>query len=60
MKFIQDQTETQIYNALMSRETTFTVKGIELKENVIVGTQKERERKCRAKAKELAQIVNSI
>lgn len=57
MKFIKDTTEETIFNHLMSRETSFTVRCIEFKEKVIIGTEKSRERKCRAKAKELAKIV---
>lgn len=57
MKFIKDQTEQQIFNALISRETTFKVQCIEFKEDLIVGTVKERERKCRARAKVLAELV---
>ena len=59
MKFLNDQTEETIYNYLISRETTFTIECIEFKENVIVGTEKNRERKCRARAKLLAKLVES-
>ena len=58
MNFKPSQTEQVIFNALMSRETTFKVECTEFKEKLITGTVKERERKCRAKAKELAALVN--
>lgn len=57
MKFLQDQIEQDIFNALMSRETTFKIGCIEFKEKLITGTIKERERKCKAKAKQLAPLV---
>ena len=56
MKF-EPTTEEQIFKALISRQTTFTIDCIEFKEPLIVGTVKERERKCKAKAKELAKLV---
>lgn len=57
MKFIDDQTEQEIFNALISRQTTFQIKCIEFKEKLIEGTVKERERKCRARAKKLVKLV---
>lgn len=57
MTFIQDPTENDIFDALMSRRTTFTINCIEFKEKLITGTVKERERKCRAKAKQLAKLA---
>ena len=57
MKFIEDPTEQQIFNALISRQTTFKIKCIEFKEALITGTVRERERKCKARAKKLAQLV---
>jgi len=57
MKFLQNQIETDIFNALMSRETTFKIQCIEFKEDLITGTVKERERKCKARAKKLAPLV---
>lgn len=57
MNFVNDQTEQEIFNALISRETTFKIKCIEFKENLIEGTVKERERKCRARAKKLVKLV---
>ncbi len=57
MKFINDPTEKQIFNALISRRPTFKINCIEFKEKVIVGTDKERERKCKARAKILAKLV---
>lgn len=57
MDFLADTTEQEIFNALISRETTFKVKCIEFKESLIVGTVKEREKKCKARAKVLAKLV---
>lgn len=57
MKF-KPTTEDKIFKALISRETTFTIDCIEFKEDLITGTVKERERKCKVKAKELAQLVD--
>lgn len=57
MKPIQDPVEQEIFNALISRRTTFKIKCVEFTENLIIGTVKERERKCRKKAKELAKLV---
>jgi hypothetical protein len=57
MKFTEDQTEQEIFNTLISRETTFKIKCIKFKEDLIVGTVKERERKCRARAKVLVKLV---
>lgn len=57
MKFIDDQIEKEIFNALMSRQTKFKIRCIEFQEKLITGTVKERERKCRKKAKELAKLV---
>lgn len=57
MKFIEDQTEQIIFNHLMSRETTFKVECIEFIEKVIMGTEKIRERKCKARAKVLTELV---
>ena len=57
MKF-EPTTEDKIFKALISRETTFKIDCIEFKEKLITGTVKERERKCRAKAKELAKLVD--
>lgn len=60
MKFQDDQIEQEIYNALMSRRTNFEAGGMEFtKEKEIKGTKKERQRKCRARAKELVKILNS-
>lgn len=50
-------TEQTIFNYLMSRETKFTIECIEFVEDVIRGTVKERQRKCRSKAIELAKLV---
>ena len=58
MKFITDTTEEQIFKALISRESKFKVKCIEFVEKVITGTVQEREKKCRARAKVLAKLVN--
>jgi len=57
MKFITDTMEQEIFNALISRQPKFKVKCIEFAEKVIVGTVKERERKCRARAKVLVKLV---
>ena len=57
MKFIDSQIEEEIFNALMSRQTKFKIRCIEFQERLITGTVKQRERKCRAKAKELAMLV---
>lgn len=57
MQFIKDTTEETIFNHLMSRETSFTVRCIEFKEKVIIGTEKNRERKCRVRAKHLTKLV---
>ena len=57
MKFVENTIETQIFNALMSRETTFKIGCIEFTEKLIVGTDKIRERKCRAKAIALTKLV---
>lgn len=57
MTFITDTTEQEIFNALISRTPKFTIKCIDFVEKVITGTEKERERKCRARAKELAKLV---
>lgn len=50
-------TEEQIYNYLISRQTTFTIDCVEFKERVIIGTEKNRERKCRARAKVLNKLL---
>jgi len=57
MKFITDTAEQEIFNALISRQSKFKIKCIEFLEKVIVGTVKERERKCRARAKVLAKLI---
>lgn len=54
-----NQTETQIFNYLIGRETKFTVLCIEFEENLIEGTQKERERLCKSRAILLAKLVES-
>ena len=57
MKFIPNQSEIEIFNALFSRRTTFKVACVEFTEDLIVGTVKERERKCKARAKELVKLI---
>lgn len=57
MKFVTDPTEQEIFNALISRESKFKVRCIEFVEKVITGTVQEREKKCRARAKVLAKLV---
>ena len=57
MTFIDDTTEQEIFNALISRQPKFKVKCIEFVEKVITGTVQQRERKCRARAKVLAKLV---
>lgn len=59
MTFIDNRTEEKIFNFLMIQQTKFVVNGIELTEKPIEGTKKERERKCRRRAKELAKVVES-
>lgn len=58
MKFIGEDTEEQIFKMLISRETTFTVGCIEFREKIIIGTVKERERKCKSRAKILCELVH--
>jgi hypothetical protein len=61
MKHTEDQTEQQIYIALINKRTNFVVNGIEFeKEKIISGTQKQRERKCRARAKQLAEVLKDV
>lgn len=57
MKLIEDTKEREIFNALISRRTTFEVGGVQFKERLIEGTKKERERKARAKAKVLIELL---
>ena len=49
--------EQQIFNHLISRETKFTVGCIDFQEKLIVGTVKEREKKCKARAKILNKLL---
>lgn len=57
MKFVADTTEQEIFNALISRRPKFKIKCIEFVESVITGTDAERERKCKARARILAKLV---
>ena len=53
-----NEIEKQIYNAMMSRETKLTIKGIELSWKLIEGTVKERERKSKKEAVKLASLID--
>lgn len=57
MRFIEDTTEQEIFNALFSRRTKFKVKCIEFEEKLIVGTVQEREKKCKSRAKILNKLI---
>ena len=50
-------TEEQIFNCLISRETKFKIQCIEFEEKLIVGTVAIREKKCRARAKILNELL---
>jgi len=51
--------EDRVYKLLMGGNcTVFKVNGIEVKQSIIIGTQKERERECRKVAKELVKITS--
>lgn len=57
MTFITIDTEQEIFNNLMARNVKFTVECIDFVEPVITGTEKGRERKCRARAKMLNELL---
>jgi hypothetical protein len=54
---IYNTNEREIYIALSSRRTKFTVKGVEFTENLIEGTVKQREKLCKLRAKFLNRIL---
>lgn len=59
MKKQLNSTEKEIFNRLMSKQTKFTVNKVDFdKEKVITGTDKERERKCIKRAKQLASLIS--
>ena len=60
MNFISNTTENQIFNALISRTPKFTVDSVQFIEKVIKGTEKERERKCKIRAKELTKLIENF
>jgi len=60
MKFIKNQTEEdRVYDLLMSQRCTkFKVNGITVTQNIIQGTEKERERECRKIARDLVKLTS--
>ena len=53
------ETQTILFNAMMSRETKITIDGIELNWTLIEGTTKERERKSNKESEKLSKLIEN-